>query len=51
MKVDIGPILDSEIDRAKCSRASNSVGGEPAVISTGILMIDLDSTGCGWPLC
>jgi hypothetical protein len=50
-RVDMEPVLDSNARRAKCGRVSNSVGGEPAVISAGILLVDLDSTGCGWPLC
>jgi hypothetical protein len=50
-KVDMGLVFDSNGRRAKCGRVSNPVGGEPAVISTGILLVDLDSTGYGRPLC
>jgi len=49
--IDIMPGLDSDVCRAKCGRVSNSVGGESAVISTGNPLVDLGSTGCGWPLC
>jgi hypothetical protein len=49
--------LDSKADWALKYRQSQmqsrlyTVGGEPAVISARIPLVDLDSTGCGWPLC
>jgi hypothetical protein len=43
--------IPQDVARAKCSRASNSVEREPAVIRAGMLLVDLDSTGCGWPSC
>jgi hypothetical protein len=35
--------IPEDIARAKCSRASNSVGREPAVISARAPLVDLDS--------